>query len=240
MVTIDVLRFTAALSVLAFAAITDLTWRRAPDAAWWVLAGVGAVLLSWQALAEPEVLREMAPLLIIPAVLLLVAWVGYLTGFIGGGADAKAIMALAVLAPLPLDPAWTVPWQGPFPLVLTMLMNGLFAALAVPLFLAATNLARGQLAGWITFLAFPVAVERLDYRVVWPLEYVDEDGELVRTYSPKRVPIEGSEPEDYQAAGIETVWVTPKVPFLVPLFVGVAITAFLGDPLAAALEAWLA
>ena len=161
----------------------------------------------------------------------------FLPSGVAGGADAKAMVSLAILAPVPLDPAWTLALASPFPLVLTALVNGLLVGLLVPVGLVVLNLARGDLAGWHTFLGFRVDAETIDLRVVWPVEYVDEDGQRQIAVSPRSVPDEAFDPQWLKAHGIDRPWVTPKVPFLVPLWVGLVLAVTLGDPMALALDA---
>lgn len=236
MVPTDVLRVLIGTSVLAFAALTDLRWRRAPDACWWIIGLAGLGLLAIDLYQIPDLLTTQAPAFAVAGLLLVASVAGYWFGLIGGGADAKAMISLALLAPLPLDATWSLPMHGPFPLVLTLLVNALMVALLVPVGLAVINLARGDLSGWHTFLGLRVPIERLDTRVLWPLEFVDEHGQVVRVLTPRSLPLEALEPEHLARHGIEEAWATPKIPFLVPLLIGLAIAVLIGDPVAVLLE----
>lgn len=236
MLVVDALRILAGASILAFAAACDVKWRRAPDAAWIVMALVGVALLAAQALIEPAFFATYLPSLITAGVVALLALAGFLTGLIAGGADAKAIVSLAILAPVPLDVAWSIPLESVLPLVVTAIANGLVVGLAVPVALGLVNLARGDLDGARTVLATRVPTDRVRERVTWPLEYVDEDGEVVRVTMPGEVPLDAFDREELAEAGREQVWVSPKIPFLVPLTFGFAIAVIAGDPLAALLR----
>lgn len=239
MVLWDTLRVLAGTAVLGFAAACDLEWRRAPDAAWLVLIAVGLALLVTEAATQPAFFATNLAPLVTSGLIFLAAIGGYLTGLLTGGADAKALASLAVLAPLPFDPAWSPPLASTLPLVLTALTNGLVLGLAVPLALTVVNLARGDVDGARTVLGTRVKLENVEERIVWPLEYVDEDGELVQATTPRRVPLDAFDPEDFEAIGEERVWVTPKIPFLVPLFFGFVLAAIAGDPVAALLRIFL-
>ncbi len=238
MLPVDALRVLVATSVLAFAAITDLRWRRAPDACWWVIAGAGLLFLGYDAWQTPGFFETHLPQLAVAGLVLVIALVGYYTGLVAGGADAKAMMSLAVLAPLPLGAAWMIPWPSPFPFVLTALVNGLLVALLVPLGLFILNLVRGDLEGWHTFLGFRVDLEHVDLGVVWPVEYLDEDGQRRIAASPRSVPEEALDPAWLAEHGIDRPWVTPKVPFLVPLWFGVVLAVLAGDPVVWMIEAF--
>jgi preflagellin peptidase FlaK len=236
---VDALRILAGASILTFAAACDIKWRRAPDAAWGVMAGIGAVLLGVQAWLEPAFVATYLPSLLTAGIVAVLAIVGYLGGLIAGGADAKALVSLSILAPVPLDVVWTVPLESILPLVVTAIANGLVVGLAVPIALLFVNLARGDVDGWRTLLATRVPTENVRERVTWPLEYVDE-GELVTVTMPGNVPVDGFDRDAVLDAGRERVWVSPKIPFLVPLTFGFAISVILGDPLAAGLGLLLA
>lgn len=235
----DLVRILVGVGVLAFAAACDLRWRRAPDACWLTVAGVGAVLLGIEWATTPAFWPIYQPALLAAGLVFALAIVGYATGLITGGADAKALASLAVLAPLPLDPAWSVPLVSPFPLVLTSLTNGLLVALAVPLVLLVANLSRGDVDGARTFLAFRTDVDRVDHRVVWPLEYLDDEGTRRAAVTPGGVPQDAFDPDAMAQAGHERVWVSPKVPFLVPLWIGLIVAVLVGDPFSALLTAIL-
>jgi len=232
---VDALRILAGASILTFTAACDIQWRRAPDASWVLMSAIGAGLLAAQWWLEPGFLDAYLPALVTAGAVALLAIAGYLTGLIAGGADAKALVSLAVLAPIPLDPAWVVPMESVLPLAVTAIANGLIVGLAVPVALALVNLARGDVDGVRTFLAARVRTENVRERVTWPLEYVDEDGEVVTVTMPSNMPLDGFDPDELLAAGRERVWVSPKIPFLVPLTFGYAIAVIVGDPLAALL-----
>jgi len=232
----DTFRVLTGTAVLGFAAACDLKWRRAPDASWLVMIAVGAILLVGQAATEPAFLSRNLPPLLASAMIFGAALLGYVTGLLTGGADAKALASLAVLAPLPLDVAWQTPLPSSLPLVLTALTNGLVLGLAVPVVLTLTNLLRGDVDGARTVLATRVPVDQVEERIVWPLEYVSEEGEVVTEYTPGRVPLDAFDADALAERGREQVWVTPKIPFLVPLFVGFVLAALVGDPVATLLR----
>lgn len=239
MVVTDIVRVVVGLTVLAFAGICDLRWRRAPDASWLVVAGAGAVLLAVDASTTPAFWSTHQAALLTSGLVFAMAVGGYVTGLITGGADAKALASLALLAPLPLA-GWTLPLGSPLPLAVTALTNGLIIALAVPVLLLVWNLATLELDGARTLLGFRTSLDKVDLRVVWPLEYVDDEGHHQVVATPGGVPRDAFDPDALAAIGRDRVWVTPKVPFLVPLWLGFAAGVLVGDPFAAVLRGVLA
>ena len=167
----DLLRLLV-VPVFAWAALRDVRTRRLPNRLWPPLYLFGALLLIWEAVTLwPFAGFDGRIFLVRAAVsLLFVAPLGYAFWYLGafGGADAKALIALAVI--FPTFPAYEV-GTVVFPLVdtdlgvfsLTVLTNTVLIGLAYPVALAALNLVRGEVSSNM-FLARPVATESLPDR----------------------------------------------------------------------------
>ncbi|ELZ55031.1 MULTISPECIES: prepilin peptidase [Halorubrum] len=167
----DLLRLLV-VPAFAWAAIRDVRTRRLPNRLWPPLYLFGALLLIWEAAALwPFAGFDGRIFLVRAAVsLLFVAPLGYAFWYLGafGGADAKAMIALAVI--FPTFPAYEV-GNLLFPLVdtdlgvfsLTILTNTVLIGLAYPVGLAALNLVRGEVSKNM-FFARPVATESLPDR----------------------------------------------------------------------------
>jgi preflagellin peptidase FlaK len=150
----DLLRLVA-IPVLGWAALSDVRTRRVPNRLWLPLVALGVVLLVWDLLAHlpPAGFEDRRVLLRIGVSLLFVVPFSYLFWRMGGfgGADAKALIALAVL--LPTYPIYFLPTTA-LPLVaaplgvfsFTVLTNTVVVAVAYPLALGARNLLRGDVA----------------------------------------------------------------------------------------------
>ena len=148
----DLLRLLA-VPVFGWAAARDIATRRVPNQTWLPLVALGVLLLAVDVLAvlgaDPFRQRLFAIHLVVS--LGLVAPLGYVFWRLGGfgGADAKAVMVLALL--FPEFPRFFLPGEV-LPLVqpplgvfsLTVLSNTVLLGLAYPLVLAARNLARGH------------------------------------------------------------------------------------------------
>lgn len=230
MIWADLVRLFAGVTILAFASWTDWRWRRAPNVLWWILAAAGLVALAIDLAAEPS--RATAGwgyLVAIPAFAALMYLFWWL-GLIAGGADAKALMALALLLPWPLE-------FGALPLLRTVvpgsfavLGNTLLAFLLVPLALFVANAARGAFRFPHAFLGFRVPLDRLGATPSWPMERV-ENGKVTTKLFASRAPEMPLEElrEELGKAGLTHVWMTPKVPFMIPLLVGFALAFTAGD-----------
>lgn len=226
---ISAARGLAGAAVFSYASYADLRTRRVDNRLWLLAGGLGAILLA----TEAVVVGFPEPLLLLSIPIVIgIAFLLYQTGLLFGGADAKALMALALLVPfhaalkpaLPLFSSLLTDLAFP----LAVLGNALLVTILVPVALLVVNLARRDLDWPFSVLGTRVPVDELDRAWVWPMERVGEDGEVVRTTMPTRAPQE-VDPQAYRDAGMEEVWVTPKLPFMVPLTAGYALAFTAGD-----------
>ena len=161
----DLLRLLA-VPVFAWAAYRDLRTRRVPNRAWLPLIAVGLLALVWDLLALSDFSGAARTLFLIQAVLSLgfVAPLGYIFWRIGGfgGADAKAIITLAVVFPAypiyyALGGAYPL-YQAPFGVFsFTILSNTVLCGLLYPVALALRNLPPGELTPAM-FIGRPVPI----------------------------------------------------------------------------------
>ena len=216
----------AAASVALVAA--DLLWDReggAVDAVLYVaiaLSAVAAIVLS----EGPARYAYVS----FPVVYVLMLAL-YYAGVVRGGADAKAVIAVAASMPAycPLADAIPLPAEPAVfmfpPAIAVLVLAAVMVMLLAPCFLI-RNLVRGD---W----AFPQML--MGYRRSLP-----EDGahlwSLDRAEDGKVVP--GTSPWDdddafrrLRDAGADRVWVTPMVPFVLPIAAAFAIVWVWGNPL---------
>jgi len=150
--TTDLLRLIA-VPALGWAAWRDVRTRRLPNRLWYPLFVVGLLTLVWDSLAHLPVagvddrlflVRVGISVLVVVPLAYGLWWVG---GF--GGADAKALMTLAVL--FPTYPVFYLS-TGAYPAVvtnvgvfsMTILTNAVLVGLAYPVYLAIHNGLRGD------------------------------------------------------------------------------------------------
>jgi preflagellin peptidase FlaK len=160
---IDLLRLFA-VPVVGWAAWRDYRTRRVPARLWYPIGAIGAIALPGEAalaVGQPPALR----LFLIRTVLSLGLLVPLAFVFVRlgafGKADAKAMMALAVL--FPTYPTFGVA-GGTFPVVvsnvgvfsLTIVTNGVLVGACFPLAVAARNVLAGR-ASPLMFVARPVS-----------------------------------------------------------------------------------
>ena len=164
----DLLRLVA-VPVFAWAAYRDIETRRVPNRTWLPLLVAGVVALAWDGWLVLDQGAFSQRLFAVRVVLSLglVAPLGYVFWRLGGfgGADAKAVISLAVL--FPVYPSFYLE-LGTLPLnratlgvfSLTILSNTVIVGLAYPLLLALRNLPRGEITPAM-FVGRPVAVDAI-------------------------------------------------------------------------------
>ncbi|MXV61484.1 peptidase A24 [Natronorubrum sp. JWXQ-INN-674] len=167
--TPDLLRLVA-VPVFAWVAIRDIKTRRVSSTVWIPLALLGAVLLVWDGwLAWNADSYAWSHEFLIPTAVSLgfVVPIAYLFWWFGGfgGADAKALLVLALLFPTFPQYAvgsWTLPLTstpiGTFSF--TILTNAVIVGIAVPVVIALRNAAAGRVSS-VMVIGWPVSTDRI-------------------------------------------------------------------------------
>lgn len=231
---LDLLRLALGAGFLLHATRLDLRTRRVPNGVWLVL-GTCAALLFWVDLSVTRVADwvDVAVTLTIVAA----AYGLWYIHVIPGGADAKALMALAILLPHPIALAWQGQawplWPSPLPGVVTTWANAALSMALIPLGFLAVNLARGHLAWPAMLLGTRMRLEQAERRFVWVVDWQDEDGTQRQVLFPSRHSEEAQRANlaRLRAAGRTQAWVTPKFPFMLNLLAGFLLAHVLGDVL---------
>jgi preflagellin peptidase FlaK len=179
----------------------------------------------------------LTPILIIPAMFLLV-YALYFTNVIHGGADAKALMSIALVLPwyptLPGLPLIATPAgiadivDISFPFMMLALMMGSLSVMFLPLYNLASNAKNGDFVLPMALFGRRVKVADAEKALVWPMERL-VDGRMQRALFPKRGRNLTKEYEALKSAGIQDVWVTHKIPFIIPITVGLVLAAVVGN-----------
>ncbi|WP_222915655.1 A24 family peptidase [Natrinema sp. SYSU A 869] len=166
----DLLRLVA-IPVFAWTAYRDIETRRVSSTVWIPLTLLGTALLVWDGwLAWSAGGTAWTYEFLIPTAISLglVVPIAYLFWWFGGfgGADAKALLVLAVLFPTFPEYAlgsWTLPLESP-PTIgtfsFTILTNAVLVGVVLPLVLAVRNAAAGRIAP-VMFVGWPISWERI-------------------------------------------------------------------------------
>jgi len=223
---LDIIRLLVGTIILVYASYTDIKTRKASNMLWVIIGCTGAILLIIQNFTIG--FENKTPYLIFIPIMIGLMYVLFQMRLIFGGADAKAIMSLAIL--LPLEPAlFDFPlWKGsPMPFSWVIFSNSVVLFLFIPLSLLVYNIARRNVEFPYCVLGYRMHVEKAKEKYVWPLERI-VDGKRRFFYMPKDFDAEG-ELEEFERKGIREIWVTPKIPFMIPLLAGFVCSFVLGD-----------
>ena len=194
-------------------------------------------------------------LIVLVAVFSVVFLIFYLLNLFGG-ADAIALIAIALFVPVfPFEPILGYP---PLPfLPFSALTNAVILNLVTPIGFAILNVMKGNRAPFpYTFFGYPVRGDSIENTFGFVMEdFTDEGGELKRWFIPigsaLRRMVEGrgriytkhlkEHPEQYRKelalyrrAGM--VWISYGVPFILPILAGFATALFGGDILFSAMR----
>ncbi|MFO8110518.1 MAG: A24 family peptidase C-terminal domain-containing protein [Thermoplasmata archaeon] len=198
---------------------------------WFLVPIVSLVLLISTSFNE----SGLWPLIAIP-VMMFFAFVLYYLRILYGGADAKAVIVLAVLVPYypyiegitnyGSTPELIGAMESLFPFVLVVLLNSSLILIFLPLIYFLLNLKNGDIGFPQMFFGFRSELKNAKESFVWPMEYY-KNGERKIQLMPRGV--DEDIYEDFSEG--EQIWVTPKIPFIVPMCVGFFISFLIGNPL---------
>jgi archaeal preflagellin peptidase FlaK len=155
-------------------------------------------------------------------------------GVLYGGADAKALMVAGLL--LPLLPTPFLPQTAPVALLLTvlpfpvnLLVDAAVLSLAVPVAIAVRNVARREFEFPRGFTGYMIPVKELPDRFVWLKDPLLAEEEDAAETSEEDREIRVRAAHDLEAKGVERVWVTPQIPFVVLLALGAVAALLAGN-----------
>ena len=221
---LNVIRLMTGTILLAYASYTDLKTRRASNILWVIMGLVGIILLIIQYLGGG--FPNLWYLVFIPIMIVLV-YAFFQLRLLFGGADTKALMALAILVPIqPLIGAFPF-WPSFLPGSFCIFLNALLLFLFIPVSLFLFNIGKRNLRFPHCLLGYVVSVEKAKQTFVWPMEKI-QDGKRKLVYMPKDYDA-AEELAEFEKLGIKEIWVTPKIPFMIPLLAGFLATFILGD-----------
>ena len=223
---INIIRFVVGFGILSYASFTDIKTRRAPNTLWIVMGGLGVILLLIQFFSPQGFGSQTLYLIFIPIMIAMV-YLFFQMRLIFGGADAKALMALAILVPITPSINSYPLFESVMPFSWVIFSNSIVLFLVIPLSLLFYNIYKKNLMFPHCLFGYMISVKKAKESFVWPIEKI-VDGKRKLVKMPKSFDID-AELAEFEKYGIKKIWVTPKVPFMIPLLAGF-ITAFLiGD-----------
>jgi preflagellin peptidase FlaK len=222
---LDIIRLFVGIAVLSYASYTDIKTRRASNINWLIMGGIGGILLVVQYFTVG--FENTMYLLFIPIMIGLV-YAFFQMRLIFGGADAKALMAIAILTPLEPSISQFPLWSGSFmPFSWSIFSNSIIIFLFIPISLLIFNLAKRDIQFPFVFLGYKLDIKTARKKFVWPLERL-VDGKRKFVTMPNSFEVD-EEYDLFEKNGISKVWVTPKIPFMIPLFIGFIAAFIIGD-----------
>ena len=221
---LDFARLFLGTIILFYASYTDIKTRRASNMLWVILGISGLILLVIQYFTIG--FENQYYILFIPIMIGLI-YLLFQMGLIFGGADAKALMAIAILVPIQPAIAQFPLWKTLMPFSFVIFFNSLILFLAIPIGLFIFNIFKKDIKFPHSFLGYRMDIKKARKKFVWPLEKI-VDGKLKFIPMPKNFDV-NDEYDELEKHGIKDIWVTPKVPFMIPLLAGYIVSFIIGD-----------
>src|SRR2546428_10597050 len=226
---------------------TDEGWRFPPGSVAAYLIGLGSVVYAlWDLQGDAASLTTFVRYLTVPVMMLVFRGM-YEIHLLKGGADAKALIVIAAFVPrypdlspfplLVLDSPLRGTLEVLFPFSLLVLLDAALLFAILPLAFLAYNATRGDLQLPMALVGYKVPLNRVP-KYVWFMDRI-KDGERVTVYFPAKHQDRAKIMEDLRRAGLKEAWVTPQLPFMVPLAIGYVLAFVVGNPLMALLQVLL-
>lgn len=247
---VDLAAIIVSVFFFALGSFFDLRTREVDDKVWLVYGPTGAALTALRLVIDPAILVVTLASIVITTL----ASFGLLYFGLFGGADCKAIICLGLALPLP--PTSFQPLMGYlhpiFPVVVVVL--GFICSASLAAWLGAKNLITYATEGHRMFeglekeaswrktlaliLGYRDEVSKLRSTFyLYPMEQVVKDGEgmrrslkLYQDAEVDREPLISEYSESLAKLGYQgKVWVTPGLPMLIFILIGLIVTLILGD-----------
>lgn len=240
---LDAVRILLSLVMLGYTSWVDIKTREIYELVWLVFGGMGLVLALYEVYVSSLALTGFVTTIVFSVVISVV--LGYLGLF--GGADVEAFIALSILHPIP--PRGLEPMLGVVSVIypLTLFSNAALSGASFALVLLGRNsLKKASGEALFVGLGETSSIKKLIVMVSgakikidsvrgppfqYPLENLDENFERRLILMPD-IQDDDAAVEVFRRlreAGVEEVWVSNTLPFLVFISIGYVIALILGD-----------
>jgi preflagellin peptidase FlaK len=220
----NISRFFIGSLILLYASYTDIKTRTAPNLLWIIIGFIGFLFLIFEYFLIG--IEDIFYLFFIPVMIIIFYFLFQLLPFFGG-ADVKALMSLAILVPFEPVILFFPIWSSIMPFSWIILSNSVFIYIIIPFSLLFYNLFRGDFKFPYCFLGYKIELDKAKEKFVWPLEKIIDGKRKISYFSMNK------NNDDiyrvFQEGGIDKIWVTPKIPFMIPLLIGFVLSFFVGD-----------
>jgi len=105
--------------------------------------------------------------------------------------------------------------------------NSIILFLFIPISLLVYNAAKRNVKFPYCVLGYKMKISKAREKFVWPLEKII-DGKHKFMYMPKEFDV-NEELDEFEKNDINEIWVTPKIPFMIPLLAGFIVAFIFGD-----------
>jgi preflagellin peptidase FlaK len=221
------------------------------DMAWALVYLASIVVFGYyifQEIYKPDSVSDEAMMLFPMACVIILYYIMYYANLGGihllhGGADAKGMIAISVLLPvypvfgsLPLLSAMSDSYLDIFvPFSFSVLMNAawipvLFYILYFPL----RNIVQGSF-GIPMFFGYTMPIDNVNDSHVWLMQRCDSEMNQRVVLLPSKLGEHDKDLKRLKKLGEKKVWVTPKIPFMIPILIGVVLMLIFGNLLVEAL-----
>jgi archaeal preflagellin peptidase FlaK len=201
-----------------------------------IYLGVGALVIGCA--LEFGVGGSGVPLAVLGVVgAILLARVLFEIGVLYGGADAKALMIAGLLLPLDPSPLWSPPvavaFLAYYPFALTVLIDAALFAAIVPIAIAARNISTHEFTFPRGFTGYRIPVADLANQYVWIKDptfdnrATDDEPEPQTTEEDRA--LRQRQADELAKQGVQRVWVTPQLPFILWIFAGLIAALVAGN-----------
>jgi len=227
---LNLIKFLIVLGFLLYACKLDLESRIVPNRVWKYMLLASLPITAYQIATGNYLTIQYLVAGFFVLIVIVLSYTFYLIRAYGG-ADAKAIMCLAIIFPFyPTFNGFPLLNQG-FSFAFSTLANSVIAAPLLMIFMFVRNLMREGLRGLrgnilYYFTGYKAEVKNLPKFPIL-LEFINEYGEFKRVR--RAVEPDESMLERLRKSDVEKVWVTPSLPFLIFLTIGYIVAFIFGD-----------